>query len=372
MHQKKILLLGSFGPSLINFRGPLISEMVRRGHHVIAAAPSIDENTAAALRAIGAEPVSVQLSNTSLNPLSALASWRALRLLIRERRPDVLFAYTIKPVVLGAFAARAEKVPKVVSMITGLGFPFLPGVEPRRLLSRAAAKALYRAALARSSVVLFQNNDDKNLFLKLKILSSGQRTAVVNGSGVDVDHFATAPLPTAPAFLMIARLLKDKGIREFAEAAKRIKSEFPDVPVELVGYLDPSPDSLSQAALDELIGHGIRYHGKLDDVRAVLSRCSVYVLPSYREGMPRSVLEAMAMGRPVITTDVPGCRETVVDGENGVLIPPRDADALYRAMASFIHNPCKLPHMGAASRRRAEELYDVRRVNQAILSHAGL
>ena len=352
---RRILLLGSYAPSLLNFRGPLIAALSGRGHHVVAAAPEIGEDIAAGLRAIGAEPLSLRLSNASLSPLSMLRSLRDLRRLLRAQRPDLLISYTIKPVILGALAGRAVGVPRIVSLITGLGFAFADdGGGPGRRFVRLVASRLYRLALAKSDVILFQNNDDRALFGELGLLPPDRTIAIIDGSGVDIEVFDVAPLPPRPAFLMIARLLRDKGIREFASAAKRLRRTYPDVPIALVGYLDPSPNSLAAAELADLVACGIEFHGKLDDVRPAISACSVYVLPSYREGTPRSVLEAMAMGRAIITTDAPGCRETVIDGVNGFLVPVRDADSLYEAMERFVLHPELAPRMGAESRTLVE------------------
>jgi len=369
----RVLVLGSYAPSLVNFRGPLIAAMAANGHRVLAGAPAIDGATAGRLRALGAEPLSIELSNAGLNPLAMLKSYRALRRLLRAHRPDLILSYTIKPVILGALAGRAEGIPRIVSLITGLGFAFTgEAIGIRRRLIRGAASFLYRLAIARSDMVLFQNKDDQALFRQLGLLPADVRSAVVDGSGVDVDHYKRVPIPSAVSFLMVARLLRDKGIREFAAAAKRLRAEHPQVPIALVGYLDPSPDSLTRRELDELIAAGVEFQGKLDDVRPAIAACSVYVLPSYREGTPRSVLEAMAMGRAVITTDVPGCRETVVDGVNGFLVPPGDADSLHEAMKRFIDEPSLIGRMGAESRSMAERRYDARKVSAEILRHAGL
>ena len=369
---RKVLLLGSFAPSLINFRGPLIAAMIERGHAVVAAAPRLDEATAEALRELGATPREIPLSNASLNPFSLLRSIREMRAIIRDERPDVVLSYTIKPVIVGAIAARAERVTTIVSLITGAGYAFTGGRELKRLLSRAVASLLYRLAFKRSEVIIFQNPDDERLFREQRLVPRGHETHIVNGSGVDLTHFAPAPVPDGAAFLMIARLLKDKGIREFAEAAKRLKAEHPEVPITLVGDFDPSPNSLSRRELDELIRCGIDYKGHLADVRPAIASCSVYVLPSYREGTPRSVLEAMAMGRAIITTDAPGCRETVRDGENGFLVRPRDSNSLFEAMMRLVGEPSLALSMGAASRRIAEAKYDVRQVNANLLRYAGL
>lgn len=369
---KTVLLLGSYAPSLIHFRGSLIAAMAARGHRVIAAAPGIDEATRNSLEQLGAEPAEIAIGNASLDPLGLYRSLAALRRLIREHRPDVTIAYTIKPVILAALAGRAEKVPHIVSLITGAGYAFTGGVELKRRLARLSATLLYRLALARSDEVIFQNEDDCALFRELRLLPAGKPTRLVNGSGIDLDCFSPAPLPARTSFLMIARLLKDKGIREFAAAAKRLKTDHPHVQIALVGYLDPSPDSLTRQELDDLIACGIDFRGRLDDVRPAIRDASVYVLPSYREGTPRSVLEAMAMGRAIITTDAPGCRQTVRDGETGLLVPPRDAQALYRAMLRFVEEPALAARLGPAARRLAEDRFDVRSVNADLLSYAGL
>ena len=369
---RKILIIGSFAPSLLNFRGPLISTLRAAGHRVFTAAPNIDGGIASFLTALGAEPRSLPLANTSLSPVEMVRSFRILRGLIRETQPDYIIAYTIKPVILAALAGRAERVPRIVALITGLGYAFTGGREPKRLISRAMATLLYRTALRKVDIVLFQNRDDQAVFRKLGLLPRGKETAIVNGSGIDIEHFVPAPLPPQPSFLMIARLLGDKGIGEFAAAAARLKAEHPEVKVALVGYLDPSPDSIGQDELDRIIASGVEFLGRLEDVRPAIAACSVYVLPSYREGTPRSVLEAMAMGRAIITTDAPGCRETVQHEVNGLLVPPRDAEALYQAMVRLVREPELIAPMGAQSRRIAEERYDVRKVNADLMHYAGL
>jgi glycosyltransferase involved in cell wall biosynthesis len=372
MPGKTVLILGSYAPSLVTFRGPLVAAMVARGHRVIASAPSIASDTAADLRDLGAEPRELPLSNVSLNPLAMFGSLRALKELLLEIRPDVLLSYTIKPVILGALAGRAARVPTIISLITGVGYAFTEGLEARRRIARTVASLLYRIALARSTAIVFQNPDDECFFRNLGLVPRGATVHRTNGSGIDLDRFEPVPLPGETSFLMIARLLKDKGIREFAEAAKRIRADHPDVPIALVGRPDPSPDSLTSAELEDLLRHGIDFKGELADVRPVIAGSSVYVLPSYREGTPRTVLEAMAMGRAIVTTDAPGCRETVIHGKNGLLVPPRDAEALYEAMLRFVREPGLAAEMGPASRRLAEEKFDVRTVNSTLLEIAGL
>jgi glycosyltransferase involved in cell wall biosynthesis len=335
-------------------------------------APDIDPATADAVKGLGAVPVQVRLSRASLNPFGALATMRDVRARMRELRPKVVIAYTITPIVLGAAAARAAGAPRFVALVTGLGYAFTGGIQPKRLLSRAAAMLMYRRAFRRSSVAVFQNPDDRREFQRLRLLPRGLPTAIINGSGVDLERYAVAPLPPQLSFLMIARFLKDKGIREYGEAAIRLKREHPEISIRLVGWMDSSPDAIHPAELDRMIEGGVEMLGRMSDVRPAIANCSVYVLPSYREGTPRSVLEAMAMGRAIITTDAPGCRETVLEGSNGFLVEPRDADSLYRAMKRFADNPGYAEVMGAKSRELAEQKYDVHQVNRELMRHAGL
>ena len=370
--RSRVVLFGSYAPSLVHFRGPLIREMVRRGHEVVTIAPAIDDRIAETLREMGAQPVSVTLGRASLNPLEALRTGRRLRELLRELKPDVMIAYTIKPIVIGVPAARAAGVKRVVTLVTGLGYAFTGGRELVRRLSRVSATLLYRRAFSKADMVVFQNEDDQADFKRMRVLPPRAPTGLINGSGVDVEHFTASPPPAEVSFLMIARLVGDKGLREYAQASRRLKQLHPHIKVSLIGAIDTEPHAIGAAELAEYQGWGIDYLGPQGDVRPFIAGHSVYVLPSYREGTPRSVLEALAMGRAVITTDAPGCRQTVDHGENGLLVPPRDAEALLQAMVKMVENPHLLAPMGAKSRIKAEERYDVRKVNEGLLSLAGL
>ena len=368
---QRVVLFGSYAPSLVVFRGPLIRELVKRGYQVFAIAPGLTREIKDEVRALGATPLGVELGRGSLNPLRALATARQFRALLRELRPDVVIAYTITPIVLGAAAAKREGA-RFVALITGLGYAFTGGREPKRLLSFLAGRWLYRRALRRADVAIFQNPDDREEFGRLGLLPKRLPTAIVNGSGIELSRFPVVALPERISFLMIARFLKDKGIREFGRAASRLKEEHPDLSIRLVGWLDASPDAISQAEVDGMVAMGVEIVGKLNDVRPALASCSVYVLPSYREGTPRSVLEAMATGRAIVTTDAPGCRETVVEGENGFLVQPRDWESLYSAMKRFVADPSLAATMGARSREIAESKFDAEKVTSELLRHAGL
>lgn len=362
--QPVMVVAGGLAESLLNFRGPLLRALVERGWQVLAMAPD-DGVSGARLQALGVQFVPVKLSRAGMNPLADLGTlWQFWRL-FRRYRPQACLFYTIKPVIYGSLAARLAAVPRVVSMITGLGYAFTSG----RAWMQKLAQGLYRAALRHNERVIFQNPDDQQLFIDLGLVRDAEQCQRIYGSGVDLQHFAPAPLPPQPVFLLVGRLLADKGVREFAAAARALKADFPQARFQLVGWIDSNPSAIRQQELDDWVGSGIiEYLGRLQDVRPALAQCSVYVLPSYREGTPRSVLEAMAMARPVVTTDAPGCRETVRDGINGFLVPVADAPALTAAMRRLLENPELRLQMGSAGLAMARELYDVHKVNAAIIA----
>lgn len=370
------LLIASYPDSILNFRGALLQALLKQGCAVHVAAPNLssDSPLRSPLAALGIHVHSIPLQRTGLNPLADFSTMLHLTALMVRIKPTHVLAYTIKPVIYGSLAARLVRVPHRFALITGLGFAFTgeQGTGLRRYL-RALAQGLYRVALRGNHTVFFQNPDDEALFRNSHLLPVSVPFRVVNGSGVDVSTFQPSPLPLTNHFLLIARLLGDKGVREYVEAARRVRAKHPDARFSLVGWIDENPDAIAQAELDRWVNEGIvDYLGRLSDVRTAISDCSVYVLPSYREGTPRTVLEAMAMGRAIITTDAPGCRETVVDGENGYLVPVKSVDGLAEAMCRFIESPGLAAQMGARSRAIAEEKYDVHHVNAVMLREMGI
>jgi glycosyltransferase involved in cell wall biosynthesis len=370
----KFLLIAGLPESLTNFRGPLIAALQARGLEVHVAAPDMpaESQVRVRLESQGVGVHSIPMGRTGTNPVADARSMLAMWALMRRLKPDYVMGYTIKPVIYGSLAAYLARVPRRIALITGLGYAFQGDGQRGGL--RALVQWLYGLALARVHLTFFQNPDDLALFRQSGILSEGMLTCVVNGSGVDVARFSAMPLPAKQLrFLLIARLLGDKGVREYAQAARVLKDKHPEVVCTLVGWLDSNPDAIKQSELDAWIADGrIEFLGRLSDVRPAIERCSVYVLPSYREGTPRTVLEAMAMGRPVITADAPGCRETVVDGENGFLIPVKSVTALVAAMERFVQDPELARRMGARGRQLAEEKYDVHKVNSAMLTAMGI
>jgi len=362
-----ISIIGNQASSLLNFRGSLISYLVARGHEVSALAPDYDESTRAAVHALGANPVDYSLSRSGMNPLRDAADLLWLVMLLRRRTPDITLAFAFKPVIYGTLAAWLARVPFRFATIEGLGYVFTTTFGADRLkrkMLRAVVVLLSAAALSRAKSVFFLNKDDLAEFSGRHILSP-HKAILLGGIGVDLCEWPAAPYVTKPVtFLLAARLLREKGVIEYARAARLIKQRHPHARFILLGSLDTNPGALSRREIEEWTADGtLEWPGYVPDVRPWLAQTSVFVFPSYyREGVPRITQEAMAMARPVITTDAPGCRETVIDGENGFLVPVRNPDALADAMERFILQPELIERMGRASRRIAEERLDVHKV----------
>jgi glycosyltransferase involved in cell wall biosynthesis len=378
----KFLFIASYPASILRFRGALIAAIKDTGFEVHVAAPDFgaypDEHQV--LKDLGYYVHDITMQRTGTNPKKDLKTIIELYRLMTKVKPDYVLGYTIKPVIYGSLAAKLARVPHIFALITGLGYAFSGAEEVgyKKSNLQKVMHQLYAAALMTADKVFFQNPDDQALFKKMGILKPSTPSTVVNGSGVNVSEYSVAPLPTendvpVPRFLLIARLLGAKGVREYAQAAAIIKSRHPNVQFDLVGWVDDNPDAIEQRELDAWIENGLfNFLGKLTDVKPAIADSSVYVLPSYREGTPRTVLEAMAMGRGVITTDAPGCRETVVDGHNGYLVPVKDAHALAEAMQKFIDEPELIAKMGRAARQVAMDKFDVNTVNQMMLTEMGI
>jgi glycosyltransferase involved in cell wall biosynthesis len=366
-----VLVVGNQARSLTNFRGPLLQAMRERGHRVVAAAPRLSEDLDCVkeLAGIGVVGRDISLSRTGLNGFADFRTIASLLRLMRQENPEVVLCYTAKPVIFGMIAASLARVPRRYALVTGLGYAFTVGGGAMRAVVRAVLMRLYRTAFRRTTKVFFQNHDDAALFRELGLLPAALPVVVVNGSGIDLRKFRPAPFPHGPLqFLLIARVLSAKGIREYAAAAERVRKTRADVQFHLVGGIDSNPDAIPADEVKRWHQAGtVVWHGEVSDVRPHLAACHVYVLPSYREGTPRSVLEAMAMARPIITTDAPGCRETVIEGENGFLVPPRTVEPLIEAVERFIDDPDLVAPMGRRSREIAQSKFDVGKINTQML-----
>lgn len=372
---KGIAVISSQAGSLVNFRGELIKEFAARNIKVFAFAPDFAPATRSQVEALGAIPVDYHLSRTGMNPVRDLRSLVSLFSALKRLKPDGCFAYTIKPVIYGTLAAWAAGVGRRFALISGLGYVFTEsesGSSFKRKILRRMVIVLYKSALAMAEKVFFQNTDDLSLFVNWRIVGNGKAVRV-NGSGVNIERWRpVSPVIKPVTFLMAARLLREKGIVEYAEACRMIKAKHPNVRTIILGDLDTNPGALSREIVEGWKNEGILEWPGHVDVVPWYSQASVFVLPSYREGVPRSTQEAMAMGRAVITTDAPGCRETVIDGVNGFLVPVRSAAGLAEAMEKFIHQPQLITIMGGASRRLAEERFDVKLVNKEIILAMGI
>jgi glycosyltransferase involved in cell wall biosynthesis len=329
----RILLSINAGWNVVNFRGGLVRALVADGHDVIAAVP--DDGSMEAIAALGAEPVALPMAASSVSPAGDLALFARYRRLIAVRRPHVYLGWTIKPNTYGSAAAALARVPRI-NNISGLGTAFI-----RRSWLTHVARALYRVGLAGSSTVFFQNEDDRAEFVGAKLVKPVQ-VRLLNGSGLDLDHFAPQPAhhraPGDVRFLLIARLVRDKGVYEYVEAARAVKARHPGARFALLGFLDvDNRTAISRAEVDAWVAEGVvDYLGASDDVRPHVAAADCIVLPSYREGTSRVLLEAGAMARPAVTCDVPGCNNVVTNGETGFLARVRDAADLARAIERVI------------------------------------
>ena len=362
----KIAVLVCYNPTLINFRLDLMLEMIRLGHQVVAVGNESDGKWSRTLQPYGIEYRFVRMQRNGLNPVWDFVSLVQLVKLLKKEKPDRVFTSQAKMVLYGGLAASWVGIRDVYPLIAGLGSVFLSHGLKGRIL-RKILMCGYRLSLRRSPSVFFQNRDDSSFFVDNKIVPS-EKIVFLNGSGVNLDQFAKQPFPKVFGFLCVCRILRDKGVLEFFSACRMVKKQHPDIRCLLVGPFDSNPSALKPDELQPYIDDGIiEYFGEQADVRPYLAQCSVFVLPSYREGTPKSVLEAMSCGKAIITTDAPGCRETVKEGENGFLVPVKDDKAIAEKMLFLYRNPDVCERMGNASRQIAEQRFDVRLVNQSIL-----
>lgn len=366
----KILVISPKNKTVFNFRGDLIRDMIARGNEVVVIGPNkdyIDD-----IMSLGvSEFVEIPLVKDNTSIKGDMAYLNALKALIKRIKPDLVFGYTIKPVIYGSLAAKSAGVPHIYSMVTGLGRVFAVSGFKAKVV-RAITKLLYKVAFRACEKVIFQNGDDVDELVKSKCLPRC-KAVIVNGSGVNMDRFLRTECPEEPVFLMVSRIIREKGIIEYCEAARRLKSKCPNARCLLLGGFDSSMGALKINDIQPFIDDGsIEYLGEVKDPSEYYRQSSVFVLPSYyREGLPRTILEAMACGRVVITTDWTGCREPITDGYNGFLVPIRDSEALFERMLTLANDREKITLMSAAAYDVCKAKYDVKIVNKQMQGYIG-
>ena len=369
--QKSILVVGVEPKSLVNFRGHLLKALINKGYKVFAAADNIDadQNLKNSLNQIGVETYNIPIARTGMNPIKDLLSIFFFIRAFKDLRPSIVLAYTTKPVIWGGIASLFFRNQKFFALITGLGFAFTGNGSFKRNILKTIISTLYGLGLTKAKAVIFQNPDDKNDFKNSGLLKKNKPTYVVNGSGVSLEDFPYSEVSEKKLnFLMISRLIGDKGVREYVEAGKILNKDNYVARLHLVGAFDSNPDSMTK---DEIKFwkklKWFTWHGPTNEVASFINKSSVFVLPSYREGTPRTVLEAMSIGRAIITTNAPGCRETVVPNKNGFLVPIKNPEELSKAMKKFVDSPSLVHSMGLQSRVIAENKYDVHKINKEMI-----
>ncbi|NRD20155.1 glycosyltransferase family 4 protein [Winogradskyella eckloniae] len=370
MEKKRIMLIASLDGSLIRFRGDFIKSLVDSGFEVYTAAPDYTDEFREKINNLGATTLEYNLQRTGLNPFKDFKSILELKALMKDHKIDLVFPYTVKPVIYGSMAANMCKIP-VISLITGLGYTFT-GLSTKAKILQRFNETLYKLSIRKNRVIVFQNKDDHQLFLDRKVISKQQKVDFVSGSGVNLNQFSFKEKNATDkvSFLLVARLIKEKGIALYMEAAKILKAKYPKAEFHLIGVPETSPSAISLDDINDLHEKEvIVFHGPQTNIPEHLNARDIFVLPSYyREGLPRTTLEACACGNPIITTDSVGCRESVKEGINGFLIEPQSLDALIKPMEFFITNPEKIKEMGKNSREYAEERFDVNIINNDLIT----
>ncbi|WP_180078971.1 glycosyltransferase family 4 protein [Acinetobacter sp. YH12251] len=375
----KIVLIGTVASSIYGFRKDFILSLQKQGHIVYAFISEYkDIKEIEKIKDLGVEVVMYSLNRSGLNPISDIISTYQLVKKIENIAPDIVFSYFSKPVIFGTLAAKLAKVPRIVGMLEGLGYTFTEqprGLNKKTQLIKKIQVFLYRIALPQLDQLIFLNPDDpKDLLQQYGI--KVKKVEVLGGIGLNLENYKYSEnFNSDISFIFVARLLAEKGVHDYIRAAKIVKSKYPGIKFTVLGAIDKSAlGSLKEEELQDLIkANIIEYPGYVNNVADWIEQASVFVLPSYyREGVPRSTQEAMAMGRPVITTDVPGCRETVIDGINGFLVPKWNSNALAEKMIYFVEHPEIISVMGAESHKIAVEKFDAEKVNQRLMRILGL
>lgn len=361
----KIAIITHKTKNLARTRKKLLESFLDKNYEVIAICPEsdyIDE-----LEKIGVRAIVTNSNRISINLFNILKYFFNIIKILRKEKPDILFNYTIKPNIIGSIAGKLADVQRIYSMITGMGYIY-SSEKLRVKFIRIFCNIGYRLSFKCNTRVIFQNKDDRDEFVEKKYIDD-RKAFVIDGSGVNLEQFKFTKLPNEFNFLMIARTLDVKGVEEFFKAAKIIKKRHPEVTFSYVGEIERNYRGVNPKIIEEYNEKNIvKFEGHKENIIPYLEKCKVFVLPSYlREGIPRTLLEALAVGRPVITTNVRGCKETIKVGKNGILVKPRDVKDLVEKMEYMIENKDELEAMGQASYEYAKERFDINIINQKML-----
>lgn len=361
----KFILLSPRSRSVYDFRGDMIKEIISLGHDVIVTGP--DEEYLDKIKELGVRYEKIPFENNEVNIMKDIKYTFHLYKFLRKENPDVTLGYALKPVIYGGIAAKLAGVKKIYSLIAGAGRIYSSD-SLRINLIRGVTGTLFKIVFKYCNMVIFQNTDDLDEFVDRGYLEK-EKTAHVNGSGVNMKRFKAVPLPDEPIFLMVSRIIKEKGIFEYLNAARLVKKEYPEAKFILLGGYDTSIGSIKPEELKPYIDEGtVEYLGVVRNVIPILEKARFFILPTYyREGLPRTILEAMSMGKPIITTDWNGCRDAVKDNVNGLLVSPKSSEELAVKMKYILNKPNETLIMSRNSLKLCKERYDVNLVNKKML-----
>lgn len=368
----KVCVITAATNTIPRFRIDMIDEFVRRGCEVVVFGNEPHERWDNFFGKHGVSYRTYSVSRNGMNPVSDLATKAELKRLLVDEKPDKVWTYQAKPNIYGCMAAHELGIQDIYVMMGGLGSVFR-ATDAKSRLVRAIVSAEYRRVMQYAKAVFFQNMEDVQVFEGLRILGR-DKVVLTRGSGVNVSAYPQTDFPRQMRFLFVGRLVRGKGVLDYLDAARIVKKAHSEVGFDLVGPFDSNPTAVKPEDIQPYIDEGtVNFHGEQKNVQPFQEVSSAFVLPSYYgEGTPKSALEAMATGRPLIVADAVGCREVVREGVNGFLVSPQDPEAIAAAMTRLVEEPGLKERMGAESRKMAEGIFDVRKVNDVICKTMGL
>lgn len=369
---KTILILSNTPDNIPIFRKKMVIGFLKFGYKVVVLSSQITNNLVSSFYSEnGIEYIEAPLSRNGLNYRNDEHYKKAIEKAIADKQPSFIFSIAAKPNIYGGIIAEKYNIP-FYPLLCGLGSIFRSN-SLKTLLIRPFFAHLYKKSLRHASKIFLHNNDDLKYLIKKHIIKDEDRCVVLGGSGVDIDLFAKSTIPIFPSFIFVGRLIRDKGIIEFIKSVEKLNKKYGYIEAAVVGGFDSNPSSIDSKTFFRILNNTtIKYFGTISNIKEIVSQYGVFVLPSYHEGMPKSTLEALSLGRIIITTDAPGCRETVIDGYNGFLVKPKSLNSLYSIMEKVFLHYKDFSYMSSNSRTMAENKFDEEKVNQVIYDSMGL